>query len=322
MKTDLIERYLYAVTKQMNPKIREDVKNELNSLIDDMLAERCGEAAPTEKDIRVVLTELGTPQELYIKYSDDADKCLIAQPYYSTYVFVMKIVLAAMAIGMSVVAILTAVTEMQNWMETVLSWVSLMWSGMLQAVAIVTILFAFFSHKRITLGEPFNLDDLPAVPKKKEEISRTECVFGIGICVVLIALLLGAPQYLIGYWGPEGVIPLFDSAVLGKCWYLILIFGAMEIARSAIRLMEGTYNRKVLVATFVTNGIGALASIFWLIRPDVINPEFVVHVAKVFENDAAFIRNIFLNFPQYLLAFVVIAYIADTVNAVLKYVKK
>ena len=92
MKNDLIERYLYAVTKRMNPKIREDVKNELSCLIEDMLMERCGDVVPTEKDIRVVLTELGTPQELYIKYSGDGDKCLIGQPYYSTYLFVMKIV--------------------------------------------------------------------------------------------------------------------------------------------------------------------------------------------------------------------------------------
>ena len=34
MKNDLIERYLYAVTKRMNPKIREYVKQELSSLID------------------------------------------------------------------------------------------------------------------------------------------------------------------------------------------------------------------------------------------------------------------------------------------------
>ena len=77
MKNDLIDRYIYAVTKRMNPKIREDVQNELYGLVDDMLAERCGEVTPTEKDIRVVLTELGSPQELYAKYDEDSKKCLI-----------------------------------------------------------------------------------------------------------------------------------------------------------------------------------------------------------------------------------------------------
>lgn len=64
MEHELIERYLYAVTKQLPAKSRRDIERELRSLIGDMLEERCGEIAPTERDIRVVLTELGTPTEL------------------------------------------------------------------------------------------------------------------------------------------------------------------------------------------------------------------------------------------------------------------
>lgn len=65
MKNDLIERYIYAVTKRLPQKVQKDISDELRTLIDDMLAERCGELVPEEKDIRVVLTELGTPEELY-----------------------------------------------------------------------------------------------------------------------------------------------------------------------------------------------------------------------------------------------------------------
>ena len=59
---DLVERYIYAATKRMPRKQREDVSLELRGLVEDMLAERCGSVTPTEKDIRIVLTELGTPQ--------------------------------------------------------------------------------------------------------------------------------------------------------------------------------------------------------------------------------------------------------------------
>ena len=71
MKNDLIERYIYAVTKRLPQKVQKDISDELRTLIDDMLAERCGELVPEEKDIRVVLTELGTPEELYEKYNPD-----------------------------------------------------------------------------------------------------------------------------------------------------------------------------------------------------------------------------------------------------------
>ena len=61
---DLIERYIYAVTKKLPKRMREDISKELYSLIMDMLESRCGEIKPTDKDIRVVLTELGTPSDL------------------------------------------------------------------------------------------------------------------------------------------------------------------------------------------------------------------------------------------------------------------
>ena len=43
MKNDLIERYIYAVTKRLPQKVQKDISDELRTLIDDMLAERCGD---------------------------------------------------------------------------------------------------------------------------------------------------------------------------------------------------------------------------------------------------------------------------------------
>ena len=70
MNNDLIERYIYAVTKRMPENTKNDVSDELRGLIDDMLCERCGDVIPGDKDVRIVLTELGTPQELYEKYNN------------------------------------------------------------------------------------------------------------------------------------------------------------------------------------------------------------------------------------------------------------
>ena len=54
-KNNLIERYIYAVTRHLSPKIRDDVEKELDGLISDMLEERCGDILPTDKDIKIVL---------------------------------------------------------------------------------------------------------------------------------------------------------------------------------------------------------------------------------------------------------------------------
>ena len=93
VKNDLIERYIYAVTKHMKADLKKDVSAELETIIQDMLEERCGDVMPTEHDIRVVLTELGTPAELALKYKSETQDCLIGQPYYNLYVYVLKLYL-------------------------------------------------------------------------------------------------------------------------------------------------------------------------------------------------------------------------------------
>lgn len=322
MKNDLTDRYIYAVTKRMNPKIREDVKQELYGLVEDMLTERCGGMAPTEKDIRVVLTELGTPQEIYARYDENSNRSLIEAPYFGTYKLVTGIVLACTAIGMTVSSVIIHFEEAQVWYESLLSWLALMWSGCLQAFAIVTLLFAFFSWRGIQLGEPYNLDDLPPVPKKKQEISRGDCIFSLVFCAVFLTVFLAVPQYIIGYWGPDGVIPLFDVQILRQSWALILIFGLMGITRTVVRLTEGQHNRKEWTVTAVTNGIAAVAVTAWLTRPGLINPEFVSHVEAMFVEEAAFIQRIFTNFDTFLLVVILFALVLDTAEAAVKTFKK
>ena len=72
MKNDLIERYIYAVIRYLPLKMRGDVEKELDSLISDMLEERCRDITPSEKDIRGVLMELGMPEELALNVGERA----------------------------------------------------------------------------------------------------------------------------------------------------------------------------------------------------------------------------------------------------------
>lgn len=90
---ELIERYIYAVTRHMKKDEREDVAKELQSIIEDMLLERCSEEEPNEATVKDVLNELGNPSDLYEKYSVDGKDYLIGAPYYGVYKSVMRTVL-------------------------------------------------------------------------------------------------------------------------------------------------------------------------------------------------------------------------------------
>lgn len=321
MNNELIERYIYAVTKRMNRRQRDDVAQELRGLIDDMLTERCGSQTPAEKDVRIVLTELGTPQELYSQYADDAGKCLIGQPYYSTYQFVLKIVLAAVAVGMTISSLMLQMIEPQQWLGAAATWFALVWDGLLGSFAIVTLLFAFFYHKRIPITEPFNFDSLPPVPKKSELISKWESIAGIVFCVIFVVLFLFMPEVVCVVH--DGVaVSLFDIEAVRDTWFIVLAFAACGIFRETVQLIEGRYNKKVLVTALVTNGISAVLGFWWLIGFCLLNQTFLANMKEIFAGENNIVYLMFGHFDRFFLGVILFALVLDTIDVTVKTLRK
>lgn len=316
---DLIERYIYAVTRRLPRSKQEDVARELRGLVEDMLQERCGEAMPEEKDVRIVLTELGSPQELYEKYDENSGKCLIGQPYYTSYLFVLKIALLAVSVGLTISAGITCLLEHGSVFDGVLSWLSMLYNGLLSAFAIVTLLFAFFYKKHIPLSQPFNFDDLPPVPKKNERIPKWECILGICLLVVLPVVFLAVPQSLGVYLAEEGrLIPMFDPAAVRETWYFLGLFTLCGIIRECVRLQEGRYNWRVLVTTVVSNVASAVFAIWWLGGFNLMNPEFTMRIHTLYDGEAEIVTRIFAHFQSFVLVCILFALAVDTVEAAVK----
>ena len=82
---ELIERYIYQVTRRLPKDQRDDVALELGEMIGDMIE---GKGSTAEK----VLTELGDPARLAEQYQD-VTHCLIGPEYYDTYLWFVKVVL-------------------------------------------------------------------------------------------------------------------------------------------------------------------------------------------------------------------------------------
>lgn len=319
MNQDLIERYIYAVTRRLPRCKQEDVAKELRGLVEDMLLERCGEAMPEEKDVRVVLTELGSPQELYEKYDENSGKCLIGQPYFSTYVFVLKIALLAAAFGLTISAGIIALLEPGTVWEGIGSWLSMLYNGLLSAFAIVTLLFAFFYRKHIPLSQPFNFDDLPPVPKENEVIPKWECIAGICISVIFATVFLAFPQVLGAYLpGEGGLIPIFDSGLIHKTWYLVLLFSLCGIVRESVKLQERRYNRRVLVTTVFADVTTGVLTIWWLAGYDLMNPVFIDKMTALLGEGGGITIDIFSHFQGFFLGVILFALTLDTIEAVVK----
>lgn len=323
MKNDLVERYIYAVTKQLPKKNREDVAMELRGLIDDMLMERCGEAEPTEQDIREVLTQLGSPRELYAKYDEDADKCLIGQPYYSTYKLALKAILGAIAGGLVIACMILQILEPQSIGGFVEFLMGNLVEGLLFGYAAVTLLFTVLQKKGMKLSENFKLDELPAVPKKKQEISVWESVGSIALTVVFLVVFLVIPQVFCAVVPATGeVIPIFDTAVIQGEWYIIVLFALVGIIQEAVNLMEKQYNNKVLTVTIVSDICSAVLSVWWLGDSAILNPAFTAKMTQIFVDEAQIIYTIFENFNLFFLALIALALALDIVDTVVRTLRK
>lgn len=319
MNQDIIERYIYAVTKRMPSKTAKDVAAELRTLIADMLEERCGEDLPSEKDIKVVLTELGTPAELYEQYTGDGKKCLIGQPYYTTYIYVMKIVLACTALGMTIVAILELLTgsEIAGPLQGIAQWLGMLWQGLLSAFAFVTLLFAFFYHKEIPIDTYSGLENLPAVPGKKERISKVDPILGIGISILFLIVFLVCPQiFCVIMTETKELIPIFNTEVIRATWYIIVLFSILGIFREIMKLLDGKYTKRVVITSVITDLLSGVCTIWWLLRKDIMNPEFIRHIDSLFKEESTFIQNIFANFQYFFMGVILFALIIDIIDSV------
>ncbi len=334
MKNDLIERYIYAATKRLPHKIKDDISEELRGLIDDMLTERCGNTAPQEKDIKIVLTELGTPNEIYNKYNPDADKCLIGSPYYSTYKYVLKLVLICTAFGITLATVISSLTDVYNapLTNTVSNATQFLLSFfgeltailplvLLLAFAFVTILFAIFYHKRIKIDTTDNLDNLPSVPVKQKSLSKGDSIVGIVLSVVFLCVFLIAPQiFCVIITDPFKITPIFNTETIHSLWYFTVVFSVIGIIRETVKLIEGQYTKKVMFTTITANTVSGVLTVLWLTHDNIINPEFFTAISSLFEGEK-FILDFFANFNLFFMGMILFALIIDIITTVVKTLK-
>lgn len=334
MKNNLIERYIYAVTKKLPSKLQNDVSQEIEGLIDDMLAERCGDITPSDKDIRVVLTELGSPSELAAKYDTNEKKCLIGAPYYVTYKYVLKIVLICIGIGMIVSSVISAFVDgSENFdssgimLQSVNFWIDLfanmfanmfitLPSGLIFGYTFVTLLFTFFYHKDIKIDSE-KLDDLPAVPKN--EISKADCIVGIAVSVAFAVVFLVSPQMLGVIIDGKKFISILNVQQVRNLWYLVVIFSLLGILREIVKLIERQYNKKVMITTIITNVCSAVVAAFWLINEKIVNNNFVSEVTDALGKDIP--NAIFSQFNYFFLFCILLALAIDIFVTVVKTIK-
>lgn len=194
---DLIKRYVHAVGKRIWNKQREDIEKEIESTLYDMLDERTQGREYTDDDVVQLLKEYGSPSKVASTYNDC--NYLIGPELFGIYVLVLRIVLLAVTIGLSVAMITDLVANVdKRTLNEALMLIPEYGAGLLNVFASVTLVFAgiqFFGKKNygnsLNIKEDWDPKTLPQVSKSGRKVKIVgPIISSFGIVILLIILNL------------------------------------------------------------------------------------------------------------------------------------
>lgn len=328
-----IERYIYAVTKRLPESQRQDVADELHSLIQDMLEENTQGGAVTDEAVNQVLLQLGHPRTLAQEYRG-GKKYLIGPELYDLYMFVLKIAL------ISVVALFTAVFVFQVILNPVhiLDYfidyiVSFFTTSIPVVIGWTTFGFAlveYFSQgqlEKVDLNKGWHPSNLPAIPDSNKQIKRSESVVSIVFYVLIIVFLSFSSEYF-GVWTfhegeLSGVVPFINEASYSSFLLLALIILAFGIVKECLKYIYERWTKSLLTYTTVLNLISIAFVLFVMTTMEIWNPNFMQELVQqgiVNEGSNGYetVRLIWEQFTFWIFVLLLIGLVWEIISGVIK----
>ncbi|EGL18667.1 MULTISPECIES: hypothetical protein [unclassified Paenibacillus] len=281
---EVIDRYIYAATQRLPEQQREDIKRELQSLIEDMLEERIPTGQASKEDVESVLLELGPPNELAAKYRG-YERYLIGPMLIDAYLTTLKIVLASIVIGLTAVFIIDTFLSHSGKLDPVTSYLGSLVTGAAQGFAWVTVVFAWMEYRqRINIAgngsrnKAWRPSDLPLIPDAKLKIKRIRPILSIFFTIAVMVICLYLTD-LLGIWRyHDGVlvsVPFLDNDVFRRYWPLLWIVAAFSITKQIARIIVRYRSSKLLAFHIVMTIITTMLVCIMLSDQTLWNPHFV-----------------------------------------------
>ena len=277
----MIDRYIYAVTKELPKKLKNEIASELKTLMVDMMDGMDHALSEEEKNHKVV-EELGNPKELANHYRG-RERYLIGPNYFDKYFFIMKIVVLSIFIGISVASGLGVVFSIGTITEMMGGYISTLFSATLQGAAWVTGIFVLLEYNEIYIEtgmeeEVWEPSQLPELPEKKALISRAESVFAIMIATIALTLFSFLPEIIGIYYkvaGELNFIPLFNIDGLYPFKVIIFMVFTTNILIELIKIIKGRWTMKIAIIITVLNVISAVLFINVIYNMNIWNREIM-----------------------------------------------
>ena len=325
---NLIDRYVFAVTRRLPARQRKDIEKEVRAMIDDLIVQRqqtadnqtagnqaAGNQVHSEKPdagqqtdqthIRAVLEELGDPAEMAKQYSGK-ERYLIGPVLYDSYLLVLKIVLAATGIGLLIANSIKLATETYEHVLTAF-WelFGSLYQGLLAAFAMVTLIFMLVEYLNIEEIEKeiieekksWHVDDLPDVPSDKLRIKRGDPIASVIFSLIFLVILNVFPT-LFGFYQQTddglSIIGFLGEGFARNLVYINIVI-VLGIVLEAVKIAYGRWNW-LLVASCILQNIFSVIVSLRVIRDDqFINPDFIQAINEFLDKNQVDVRVVWQN---------------------------
>ena len=276
---NLIEAYIYEVTRRLPVKNREDIGLELRSTIEEILPENY-----TEEDVKNVLGELGNPAVLASGYNEHPMH-LIGPKYFDIYVSLLKMIVPIAGVIAFIIVIAQHLVSFDNG-DTVLYVVLLIlgkgiWSILhvfIQVFFWLTVTFAILEradhskedYPRSMSFEKWTPEDLKYIsyiPRNKA-VSKGY-VFGSLLWTAIWGTIYFNADHLAGVYGDSGnglefIMPVLNQEVLNSFWPAIIVVIGLEIGFALTLYIKHQWTKKIAAFNVVREIIGLIVLVFLL----------------------------------------------------------
>lgn len=273
---EMKERYIHEVLKHIPQKQRIEIKLELEELIGDM-----EEEGTTEE----ILLKLGNPKDLAKSYRDE-NNYVVGPDYYDNYIWIIKIGVIALAISALISAVVHGLTDGENIKGFIKEFCREGFrtaiSGMISLVGMVTVIFVILERLKIKVDlkseNEWSPSTLPAIPQKKEMLSRSGSVVAIIVYIILIGLLVYVPE-IFGIFektdtGIKSISSVFNLEKWNSIMPLFIAILVVGIFDEIVKIIHGKYCNEVMYSSIICNIIEVVLSYIVLKCTDIWNASF------------------------------------------------
>ena len=246
---NLIDRYIYAVGRQLPRKNRADIQAELKSTLIDTLEAR-SEGEPSEEQVVALLTEFGPPEKVAASYWPES-QYLIGPKLYPLFRMSLGIALLVFVIVQLVLLGVLVIFNQQP--IQILELTGDIIGSLFTTVGAVVLVFAVLQRldvkPNIEQGK-WDPRELPEV-EEKYEVNRRGLVVEITIALIIIAILLFWPDkigFRINPWSGIILNPVIISTIP-----LIILSLLIGIGIDVVLIWRGRWETGTRVAKIGAN---------------------------------------------------------------------